>query len=96
MLSDNQEGWDGVENGREVQEERTYVYLWQIHAAVWQKSTQYCKAITFQLKINKIKKIFSIDSISSFSVHLFVCSFRSLCFFTFGFAGSSLLCAIII
>ena len=54
MLSDNQEGWDGVENGREVQEERTYVYLWQIHAAVWQKSTQYCKAITFQLKINKI------------------------------------------
>ena len=28
------------------------IYLWLIHADVWQKPTQYCKAITLQLKIN--------------------------------------------
>ena len=31
VLSDNLEGWDGVEDGREVQE-GTYVYTWLIHA----------------------------------------------------------------
>ena len=30
-----------------------YVYLWLIHIDVWQKPTQYCKAIILQLKINK-------------------------------------------
>ena len=35
--------------------EGTYVYLWLIHADVWQKPTQYCKAI-LQLKRNKLKK----------------------------------------
>ena len=44
-------------SGREVQEERTYIYLWLIHADVWQKPAQYCKAIIFQFKINK--KIFN-------------------------------------
>ena len=29
----------------------TYVYLWLIHVDVWQKPTQYCKAIILQLKI---------------------------------------------
>ena len=33
--------------------EGTYVYLWLIHVDIWQKSTQYCKAITLQLEINK-------------------------------------------
>ena len=36
----------------------TYAYLWLIHVDVWQKPTQYCKAI-IQLKINlkvKVKK----------------------------------------
>ena len=28
----------------------TYVYLWMIHADVWQKPTQFCKAIIFQFK----------------------------------------------
>ena len=28
------------------------VYLWLIHVVIWQKSTQYCKAIILQLKIN--------------------------------------------
>ena len=32
--------------------EGTYVYLWLIHVDVWQRLTQYCKAITLQLKIN--------------------------------------------
>ena len=29
----------------------TYVYLWLTHVDVWQKPTQYCKAIILQLKI---------------------------------------------
>ena len=31
-----------------------YVHLWLIHVDVWQKPTQFCKAIILQLK-NKIK-----------------------------------------
>ena len=35
----------------------THVYLWPIHVAVWQKPTQYCKAIISQLrKKEKIRK----------------------------------------
>ena len=34
--------------------EWTYLYLWLIHADIWQKPTQYCKAIILQLRINKI------------------------------------------
>ena len=30
--------------------ERMNVYLWLIHGDVWQKPTQYCKAIILQLK----------------------------------------------
>ena len=45
-------GWDV---GRGLKREETYVYLWQIHADVWQKPTQYFKAIILQLKINKLK-----------------------------------------
>ena len=32
--------------------EGTYIYLGLIHVDTWQKPTQYCKAIIFQLKIN--------------------------------------------
>jgi len=36
--------------------EGTYVsYLSLIHVAVWQKPTQYCKAIILQLKMNKLE-----------------------------------------
>ena len=45
-------GWE-VE-GR-LRREGTYVYLWLIHANIWQKPTHYCKAIILQLKINKFK-----------------------------------------
>ena len=36
--------------------EGTCVYLWLIHVDVWQKLTQYCKAIILQLKIDKLRK----------------------------------------
>jgi len=44
-----------VGGGREVPEEGD-IYLWLIHVDIQQKSTQYCKSIIFQLKINKEKK----------------------------------------
>ena len=55
MLCDNLEGWHGVGGGGKVQEGGTYVFLKLIHVNVWQKPTQYCKAIIFQLKINEFK-----------------------------------------
>ena len=48
----NLEGWDGGEMGGRFKREETYVYLWLIHVDVWQKPTQYCKAIILQLKID--------------------------------------------
>ena len=39
--------------GRRFKREGIHVYLWLIHVYVWQKLTRYCKAIIFQLKINK-------------------------------------------
>ena len=44
--------------------EDTYVYLWLIHVDVWQKPTQYCKAIILQLKIIFKKENKKRDSIS--------------------------------
>ena len=40
------------EVGGKLNREVTYVCLWLIHIDVWQKPTQHCKAIIFQLKIN--------------------------------------------
>ena len=37
--------------------EGTYVYLWLLHIVVWQKPTQYCKAIILQLKKKKNRKL---------------------------------------
>ena len=45
-------GGIGREVGGSFKKEGTYVYLWLIHAHVWQKPTQYHKAIILQLKIN--------------------------------------------
>ena len=42
--------------GGRLKREGTYVYLWLMHVDVWQKLTQYCKAIILQLKINILKK----------------------------------------
>ena len=41
----------------QVKEEGTYTHLWLIHVVVWQKSTQDCKAIILQLKLNSKKNI---------------------------------------
>ena len=38
-LGINLEGWDGEGDGREVQKEGIYVYIWLIHVEVWQKTT---------------------------------------------------------
>ena len=45
------------EEGGTFRWERTWVNLWLIHVDVWQKPMQYCKAIIFQVKISKLKKI---------------------------------------
>jgi len=46
--------------GREMEgkfkREGTYIYLWLIHADIWQKTTKFCKAIILQLKNNFLKK----------------------------------------
>ena len=39
--------------GERFKREGTYVHLWLIHVDVWQKPTQYCKAVILQLKIIK-------------------------------------------
>ena len=38
---------------------RGQVYLWLIHVDLWQKPTQYCKAIILQLKILKSQMLFT-------------------------------------
>ena len=45
----------GWEVGGRFKREGTYVYLWLSHVDVWQKSTQYYKAIILQLKF-KLRK----------------------------------------
>ena len=55
MLCDNLEGWVGG-GGERFEKEGTCVRLWLIHVDVWQKPTQYCKAIILQLKINLKKR----------------------------------------
>ena len=52
VLCDSLEGWDEGQGEGEVRREGEYAYLWLIHIVVWQKPTQYCKAIILQLKIN--------------------------------------------
>ena len=46
----------GMEVGGRFKREGTYVHLWLIHNDVWQKPTQYSKAIILQLKVNKFLK----------------------------------------
>ena len=37
--------------GERFRKDGVYLYLWRIHVDVWQKPTQYCKAIILQLKL---------------------------------------------
>ena len=48
--------WRGRKVGEEYKREGTYVYLWLLHADIWQKPLPYCKVIILQLKININKK----------------------------------------
>ena len=41
------------EVGRRFRREGTCIHLWPIHVHIWQKPTQYCKAIILRLKIKK-------------------------------------------
>ena len=59
------EGWDGYGVRGRFKKKGTYVYLWLIHVALWQKPTQHCKAIIFQLK--KKKRSAQLDNIVSCS-----------------------------
>ena len=52
MLCDNRERRDGVEGGREIKEGGDVHVPMLIHTDIWQKPTQYGKAIILQLKIN--------------------------------------------
>ena len=54
VLCDNLETLHGMRGGRKFKTGELCVYLGLIHVDVWQKLTQYCKAIILQLK-NKIK-----------------------------------------
>ena len=55
-------GWGTLFKGWEVggrfKRQGTYVYLLVVHVDVRQEPSQYCKAITFQLKKNKSKHLF--------------------------------------
>ena len=55
-LRDDQRGETGWEVGGRFKMEEICVHLWLIHAGLWQKPTQHCKAITLQLKINNFLK----------------------------------------
>ena len=50
------ERWGGEGCGGGVQNGGIHVYLWPILVHVWQKPSQYCKVIIFQLKLFKLKK----------------------------------------
>ena len=47
----------GKEVGKRFKREGTYVYVGLIHGNVWQKPTQFCKAIILQLKKKKIRTL---------------------------------------
>ena len=45
-----------MDNGRKSQEGGLCTYLYLIDVDVWQRPTQYCKALILQLKTNNLKK----------------------------------------
>ena len=53
VFCDNLEGGMERELGGRFKREGTHAYPWLTHVGVWQKPTQYCKAIILQLKLNK-------------------------------------------
>ena len=65
------------EMGGRFKREGTYVYLWLIHADVWRRPKQYCKATILQLKINKFLKIPKNDVQTNIHALYFICSLRA-------------------
>ena len=55
-LCNNLAGWDGEEDGREIQKGGVYAYLWLILVEVWQKTTKLCKARKRKSNLNKQTK----------------------------------------
>ena len=61
----------GREMGQRFKGEGTYIYLWLIHVVIWQKPSQFCKAIILQLKQkNKYIKKFSVLKIEIEKLYL--------------------------
>ena len=56
--------------GRRFKREEIGVHLWLIHVVVWQKLTQPCKAIIFQLKIIILKRLNLLTSLYGFQQDL--------------------------
>ena len=71
VLWDNLQGWDG--DGREVQEQGTYVHLWLMLVDIWQKPAQYCKAIIFQYNFFKDNKQFKNTHLKILSIFYKFC-----------------------
>ena len=75
-----------MEVGGRFRREEPYVYLWLIYVDVWQKPTQFCKAVIFQLKNKfKIKKItcgFELSCLILCTLLLFCYICDELCFLT--------------
>ena len=51
-----QRGGTAWEVGGRLQREGSHAYLWLIHVAVWQKPTQYCRAVILQFKVHFEKR----------------------------------------
>ena len=66
------EGWDEERGGRGVQHRETHVHPWLVHVNVWQKTSQYCKVISIQLKQINLKKRILHEKKSSQSRVLYV------------------------
>ena len=52
---DDPEGWDGEGSGRWGSGWGTHVHPWLIHVNVWQKTPQFLKVISLQLKFKKCR-----------------------------------------
>ena len=83
MLCDNLEGDKEWEVEASFKREGTYVYRKLIHAEVWQKRTQYCKAIILPLKINKLIKAIDIYGLYYIEVGYLYANFLGKFFFFF-------------
>ena len=60
----NPEWWGGEGVESMFQEAEPHVHPWLIHVDVWQKSPQYCKVFSLQLKLkkkNKLKTLLSLN-----------------------------------